>query len=231
MRVFGLPLGRAPALKGETTMDRRVRLVAVVALAACAAGWPTAIPAVGPSRLLDHMLTLALQAAGFTGRIEEQLEARLGRKVDLELAELGRLLFFDPIGALHEDNACAGCHAPSAGMGDTQSMAIGIQSNRVVGPSRTGPRNQRRTPTVVNNAFYPKLMWNGRFFAPSGDPFDGSLGFRFPLPEGATRFPEERSRRHAPSHRAGPHPADRARRSRRLHRDVRPARAALRAIR
>jgi len=142
-----------------------------------------------PPRLLDYALNLALQAAGFTGRIEEQLEARLGRKIDSRLAELGRLLFFDPIGALHDDNACAGCHSPTAGMGDTQSIAIGIQSNRIVGPSRAGPRNQRRTPTVVNTAFYPKLMWNGRFAAPSGDPFDASLGFRFPSPEGDTRFP------------------------------------------
>lgn len=139
--------------------------------------------------LLDYVLPLVLQAAGFTGRVEEQLEVRLGRKVDTRLAELGRLLFFDPIGALHDDNACAGCHAPAAGMGDTQSIAIGIQSNRVVGPSREGPRNQRRTPSVVNTAFYPKLMWNGRFAAPSGDPFDNSSGFRFPLPEGDTRFP------------------------------------------
>jgi cytochrome c peroxidase len=138
---------------------------------------------------LDVLLASALESAGFTGRVEEQLAARLGRPVDYRLAELGRLLFFDPVGALHDDNACAGCHAPSAGLGDTQSIAIGIQSNRVVGPGRAGPRNQRRTPTVVNTAFYPKLMWNGRFAALSGDPFDGSLGFRFPLPEGDTRFP------------------------------------------
>jgi cytochrome c peroxidase len=32
-------------------------------------------------------------------------------------------------------------------------------------------------------------MWNGRFFAPSGDPFDNALGFHFPLPEGDTTFP------------------------------------------
>jgi cytochrome c peroxidase len=32
-------------------------------------------------------------------------------------------------------------------------------------------------------------MWNGRFFAPSGDPFDNSLGYTFPLPEGTTAFP------------------------------------------
>ena len=33
------------------------------------------------------------------------------------------------------------------------------------------------------------LMWNGRFNAPSGDPFDNSLGFHFPPPENGRRFP------------------------------------------
>jgi cytochrome c peroxidase len=42
---------------------------------------------------------------------------------------------------------------------------------------------------VINNAFYPKLMWNGRFSSLSGDPFDNSRGFRFPGPEGTTKFP------------------------------------------
>ncbi len=156
---------------------------------ACAAWGAAASGADSRNRLLDSLLPAMLQDAGFTGRIEQQLEARLGRKVDPRLAELGRLLFFDPIGALHGDNACAGCHAPNAGMGDTQSIAIGIQSNRVVGPSRSGPRNQRRTPSVVNTAFYPALMWNGRFAAASGNPFDTSQGFVFPPPEGTTRFP------------------------------------------
>src|SRR5580765_7334606 len=32
-------------------------------------------------------------------------------------------------------------------------------------------------------------MWNDRFSAPSGDPFDNSQGFLFPAPEGAARFP------------------------------------------
>lgn len=157
-------------------------------LAATALSLACAAPASAAPRL-DTNLACALDTAGFTGRIEQQLEKRLGRPLDYKLAELGRLLFFDPIGALHEDNACAGCHAPGAGLGDTQSIAIGIQSNRVVGPGRAGPRNQRRTPTVVNTAFYPKLMWNGRFATRSGDPFDASQGFRFPLPEGDARFP------------------------------------------
>src|SRR6201997_3914502 len=74
-------------------------------------------------------------------------------------------------------------------MGDTQSIAIGIQNNSLVGPHRTGPRNQRRTPFAANTAFYPNLMWNGRFSATSGNPFDNSLGFLFPPPEGRTSFP------------------------------------------
>lgn len=138
---------------------------------------------------LDGQLEIALRRAGFTGRIESTLVSRLGRPIDRRLADLGRKLFFDPIGGLHDDNTCAGCHSPSAGFGDTQSIAIGVQSNRIVGPGRTGPRNQRRTPTAVNTAFYPALMWNGRFSAPSGNPFDNSAGFMFPAPEGITKFP------------------------------------------
>jgi cytochrome c peroxidase len=137
---------------------------------------------------LDQQLLSVLKAAGFTGTVESQLETRLGRPVDHTLAELGRLLFFEKITGLHSDNSCAGCHSPTAAFGDTQSIAIGIQNDNFVGPHRFGPRNQRRTPGLTNDAFFPKLMWNGRFFAPSGDPFDNSQGFVFPPPEGTTRF-------------------------------------------
>jgi len=39
---------------------------------------------------------------------------------------------------------------------------------------------------MINTAFYPTLMWNSRFSATSGDPFDNSQGFVFPPPEGST---------------------------------------------
>jgi cytochrome c peroxidase len=138
---------------------------------------------------LDAELQAALLSVGFTGRIESTLESRLGRPVDRDLADLGRLIYFDPIQGLHNDNSCAGCHTPAAGFGDSQSIAIGVQNNGIVGPDRTGPRNQRRAPQVINSAFFPKLMLNGRFVALSGDPFDNSAGFQFPAPEGTTRFP------------------------------------------
>jgi cytochrome c peroxidase len=132
---------------------------------------------------LDVALGAVLARHGFSGAVEQTLEARLGRRVNHQLADTGRLLFFDTVTGLNGDNNCSGCHAPTAGFGDTQSIAIGIDNNGVVGPSRLGPRNQRRAPTVVNNAFFPALMWNSRFASLSGDPFDNSQGFAFPEPE------------------------------------------------
>jgi cytochrome c peroxidase len=132
---------------------------------------------------LTQELTDTLQELGFTGRIEDTLEDRLGRRIDRKLADLGRLLWFDTITGLNNDNTCAGCHSPTNGFGDTQSIAIGIENNGIVGPHRAGPRNQRRAPLVLNNAFFPNLMWNSRFASLSNDPFDNSAGFLFPSPE------------------------------------------------
>ena len=150
----------------------------------------TAVPAAAAfaasPRGLDADLQAYLSTLGFTGRMASTLEARLGRRVDHQVAEVGRMLWFDPIGGLHGDNTCGGCHSPTNGFGDTQSIAIGIDNNGVVGPGRTGPRNQRRSPMVINAAFYPTLMWNSRFNARSGNPFDNRQGFSFPAPEGLT---------------------------------------------
>jgi cytochrome c peroxidase len=153
--------------------------------------WMSAVvwAAQSPAPDLDVQLAGALADAGFTGAIESQLTERLGRPLDARLANLGRLLWFDPLHAVRQDNTCGGCHSPTNGFGDSQPIAIGVQSNGVVGPGRLGPRNQRRSPFVINTAFFPALMWNGRFNAPSGDPFDNSLGFLFPAPEGGTTFP------------------------------------------
>jgi cytochrome c peroxidase len=132
---------------------------------------------------LDRTLRRVLRKAGFSGRVESTLERRLGRPLDPARAELGRLLFFDKVLGLHDDNSCAGCHSPAFGFGDSQPMAIGVDNNDVVGPGRGGPRNQRRSPLAANTIFYPALMWTPRFVALSGDPFDPSLGFKFPAPE------------------------------------------------
>lgn len=135
---------------------------------------------------LDQRLQAALAQHGFTGRIESTLEQRIGHRIDNQLADLGRLLWFDTVTGLNNDNNCSGCHSPANGFGDTQSIAIGVDNNGIVGPHRAGPRNQRRTPMVINSAFFPNLMWNSRFASVSNDPFDNSAGFLFPPPEELT---------------------------------------------
>jgi cytochrome c peroxidase len=151
----------------------------------CACLWASLTPtsARGDSSL-DQELRTTLASHGFTGRIESTVQARLGRPVNEKLAAPGHLLYFDAILGIKQDNACAACHSPTTGYADTQSIAVGIDSNGLVGPSRSGPRNRRRTPTSLNAAFYPKAMWNGRFESLSGDPFDNSAGFRLPEPDG-----------------------------------------------
>jgi cytochrome c peroxidase len=135
-------------------------------------------------RPLDARLAQRLNELGFTGRVESSLTRRLGRPLDPQLADTGRLLWFDTVAGLNGDNTCGGCHSPTNGFGDSQPIAIGIENNGVVGPDRAGPRNMRRSPSVINTAFYPNLMWNSRFAAVSRDPFDNTAGFFFPAPEG-----------------------------------------------
>lgn len=179
-------------MPSATKMPVLTLLLALVLLGGCAdlehdrAMGPTAPAPAKATAGLDAALRTYLSSHGFTGRIASTLESRLGRKIDRQLADLGRLLWFDPIQGLNDDNTCGGCHSPTNGFGDTQPIAIGIDNNGIVGPGRTGPRNQRRSPMVINTALYPTLMWNSRFHAVSGDPFDNRLGFVFPDPEGLT---------------------------------------------
>jgi cytochrome c peroxidase len=158
--------------------------------AACLAAAATPEESQAGGAALDSQLQAVLKANGFTGHLQGSVERRLGRPINQELQNLGRQLFFDPIHGLHDDNSCAGCHDPAHGFADSQPIAIGVQNQgMIVGATRTGPRNQRRTPTIINAIFYPSMMWDGRFFAPSRDPFDNSQGFVFPPPEGNTKFP------------------------------------------
>src|SRR5437016_7751846 len=139
--------------------------------------WTAANAAAEETTTLDRQLAALLHQNAFTGQVESSLPRRLGRALDPNLVNVGRMLWFDTITGVHDDNTCGGCHSPSNGFGDTQSIAIGIDNNGIVGPHRAGPRNMRRTPMALNTAFYPNLMWNSRFRALSGDPFDPGAGF------------------------------------------------------
>jgi cytochrome c peroxidase len=175
---------RVPERRVVMSLEQRKIAIVFLAAVTCAAVALTArITAKANDSALDTQLSALLTVQGFTGRVGQSLEQRLGRKLDNQLADLGRLAFHDSLLGLNDDNSCSGCHAAPLGFGDSQSIAIGVQNNNIVGPDRTGPRNQRRAPLVLNNVFFPALMWNSRFIAMSGDPFDNSAGFQFPLPE------------------------------------------------
>src|SRR5262245_37332509 len=70
----------------------------------------------------NKLLSARLNELGFTGNVESTLERRLGRPLNPRLADLGRMLWFDTITGLNNDNTCAGCHSPTNGFGDSQSI-------------------------------------------------------------------------------------------------------------
>ena len=80
-----------------------------------------------------------------------------------ERAELGRLLFYDPILSSDRETACATCHAEIWGMGDGLAVSIGVGGGLLIGPGRAGPSVlTRNAPTLWNVAFRRSLFWDGR---------------------------------------------------------------------
>ena len=71
-------------------------------------GVETTVFASGRDHGLDRELRQVLKKAGFTGDIERMYKKRLrqtlGRPFDPQLADLGRLLWFDKIHSLNRDN-------------------------------------------------------------------------------------------------------------------------------
>ena len=66
--------------------------------------------------------------------------------------ELGRALFFDPRLSAKGVMSCASCHNPALGWTDGRPTAVG-HDMKILG---------RATPTIVNAAFNPLQMWDGR---------------------------------------------------------------------
>jgi cytochrome c peroxidase len=78
---------------------------------------------------IDQTLIDTLRDAGFTGEAETTFRNKLDRPIDQKRADLGRMLWFDIIGGLNNDNTCGGCHSPTNGFGDTQPIAIGMKTS------------------------------------------------------------------------------------------------------
>ena len=122
--------------------------------------------------------------------------------------ELGRNLFFDHAMSGVQQTSCGTCHHAAFQFSDARNIARGVfcdlnaahtqitchdaptpgQDGNVAGPDRKSPLNSRNSPLLLNNALFPKLMWNGRFrfideHSTDVNQCDASLGFQFPAPE------------------------------------------------
>jgi cytochrome c peroxidase len=75
-----------------------------------------------------------------------------------EKAELGRLLFYDPILSGNKDVACASCHHPDFGYAESLEISIGVNghglgSKRVFNYPNDIPLVKRNSQTILNTAF------------------------------------------------------------------------------
>lgn len=68
-------------------------------------------------------------------------------------AELGRMLFFDPVLSGSQSRSCASCHNPGLSWGDGLPRAVGD----------TGTAMALRAPTLLDVAWAPRLGWDGKF--------------------------------------------------------------------
>lgn len=67
-------------------------------------------------------------------------------------AELGKLLFFDPILSKDSTISCASCHRPEFAFADTSAVSKGVG----------GRRGQRNTPSSMNVRLQRSFFWDGR---------------------------------------------------------------------
>ena len=70
---------------------------------------------------------------------------------DVEVFELGRDLFYDPILSLDSTISCASCHHQSHAFSDTVALSRGVHG-------RVGVRN---SPPLINLAWNTSFMWDG----------------------------------------------------------------------
>ena len=72
---------------------------------------------------------------------------------DERRAELGRLLFFDPVLSHNNLRSCASCHNPDLAFTDGRKTSLDISAENPLG---------RNAPSMINVAFQSKYFWDGR---------------------------------------------------------------------
>ncbi|MDX2029078.1 MAG: parallel beta-helix domain-containing protein [Blastocatellia bacterium] len=79
-----------------------------------------------------------------------------------ERAELGRLLFFDPLLSGNNEQSCATCHHPDLGFSDGRGQSMGFGGTGLGFDRKGGALVRRGAPTIWNAAFNHKQFWDGR---------------------------------------------------------------------
>ena len=140
-------------MKGTTFMKRRVRPPSIRCRPA---KWWLSAVAILP---LLFGLSAAIPAAVSVDR--QSLQKDYGRPESVPFppgnpysrakADLGQMLFFDPILSGSGTRSCASCHNPGLAWGDGLPRAVGEKQLAL------------RSPTLINVAWIPVLGWDGKF--------------------------------------------------------------------
>jgi len=102
--------------------------------------------------LLANVVTVPERASRAAYARPQDIPSPPNNPLTPEKAELGKRLFFDPRLSRSGEIACASCHAPDKRWSDARKLPI-LADN---------VPNARRTPTLLNSAWMPQLMWDGR---------------------------------------------------------------------
>ncbi|MCH2106083.1 MAG: right-handed parallel beta-helix repeat-containing protein [Planctomycetes bacterium] len=154
------------------TKTKKLFAVAAASLAVgvAALAWAPLESLADPARDAPRAERAAAEGVHFFRMLEEgrSLDRPFPEKVgaeeelDLNLYELGNMLFFDPILSGDNETSCAHCHHPNLGFADGRETAMGF-GGEGVGPEREGgvPLG-RNTPTLWNAVYSHRQFWDGR---------------------------------------------------------------------
>src|SRR5262245_25505821 len=80
------------------------------------------------------------------------IQGSFTKKATINKAELGKLLFFDPILSENKTISCASCHKEEFAFADTSAVSLGVG----------GKKGSRNTPSSMNLLLQGSFFWDGR---------------------------------------------------------------------
>ena len=104
-------------------------------------------------------------------------------------AELGKLLFFDPILSKDKTISCASCHRPDYAFADTTAVSAGVG----------GMKGSRNTPSAMNLSLQRIFFWDGRAKSLEDQalaPIENPAEMNLPVHEALLRLKQNDSYKH-----------------------------------